>query len=381
MRISPVTLFTRVAAAAACVLVFGGALEACARVDDYLSYGAPLLSNYRMEDLLEDSGGSIGGKPGARFEKWKLNNRGLQGPEVPAQKQPGRLRVLVLGASESFGLYESPGKAYPAQLQEVLAQRLGRPVEVLNGALPGMSLPRVIHFCENRLAALQPDVVIYYPTPASYLDESAPSLQVKRVPPQSKRPQPRILRRGWQVVKSAAPTPVQDWLRNREIVRATRGQEPGWLYREVPEDRVELFRGHLELLARRVRAAGVSLVLATHANRFHPPISPADERWLLSWRVYYPRAEGKVLLAMERRANEVIRDVAREQGLPLTDIASAVGPDPRNFADFAHFTDAGSRQAAQALGDTVIGLRTEQERGGGAVIASDAGGRRLTSSR
>lgn len=344
----------KAAAAVLYVAVFGVTLEACARVDDYVSYGAPLLANYQLDDLREETPNGVQGKPGARFEKWKLNSLGVQGPEVPAQKSPGRLRVLVLGASESFGLYESPGKSYPAQLQELLAAQLGRPVEVLNAALPGMSLPRVIRYCENRLETLRPDVVVYYPTPAAYLDVEAPTLNEKaRASTGRPKPKPRLLRRGWQLAKGIMPGDLQDWLRRREIRAATMGQEPGWLFREVPEDRVRLFEEHLLVLVRGVKKSGARLVLATHANRFREPLAPAEQQQLVAWRRSYPRAEEPVIPAMDRRANEVIRRVAREQGLALTDIAAAVSPEPRHFADFVHFTDTGATLAARALAQTV----------------------------
>lgn len=99
--------------------------------------------------------------------------------------------------------------------------------------------------------------------------------------------------------------------------------------------------------------AGARLVLATHANRFRD-LQPAFERQqLLAWRLNYPRAEEHVLLEMERRANEAVRQAASASGAALADVASAVQPEPANFADFVHFTDAGSARAARAFADAI----------------------------
>jgi len=357
----------KAALAALYAAIFGLTLEGAARVDDYVSYGAPLLGNYALEDLREETPGGIQGKPGARFEKWKLNSLGLQGPEVSAEKRTGHLRVLVLGASESFGLYETPGKSYPARLQELLAAQLNRPVEVLNGALPGMSLPRVVRFCERRLDTLRPDVVIYYPTPAAYLDVKAPSLEAAgrgrtgNGKSGGSRPKPRLLRRGWQLVKASLPTPVEDWLRRREIAQETSGEDPSWLFREVPRERLDLFEQHLSTLIWTVRESGARLVLATHANRFREPLTSTERRQLLAWRQNYPRAEEEVILAMDRQANAMIRRLAADEDLPVADIAAAVPPEPRLFADFVHFTDAGSELAARALAETIAGDATASD--------------------
>jgi lysophospholipase L1-like esterase len=340
------------AAAAFYVVLFAAALEACARVDDFLSYGAPPADNhYTLERLKIVDEDGIRGRPGARFEKWQMNRQGFRGAD--AAPEAGSLRVLVLGASETFGLYESPGKEYPAQLRELLAARLGRPVEVMNAGLPGMSLPRAVQFCERRLERLRPDLVLYYPTPAGYLDEEPPALPRADREPRRERPMPRLARRLPGALKTLLPEAAQDALRRRELARAARGKPEGWLFREAPEERVALFERDLRALARAVKAAGVPLVLATHAHRFREPLTEPEARHLRAWRRFYPRAEETVILRMEARANAAIRLVAAEEGAALADLAAAVPPEPANFHDFAHFTDQGARLAAEAFAGTV----------------------------
>jgi lysophospholipase L1-like esterase len=330
-----------------------GSLEACARVDDYLSYGAPLLGNSSIEDLKTVDGTGMHGRPRARFEKWRMNSLGLQGPEVPRKKAPGHFRVLVLGASESFGLYESPGMSYPAQLERLLARRIDRPVEVLNGALWGMSLPRVTQFCESHLSELDPDVVVYYPTPTGYLDEEPPSAARAPAPGRKERPALRLLRRGQTALQGLLPKGAQERLRERELARAARGKPASWFFHRVPEERLGLFRTDLSALVQCVRRSNARLVLATHANRFRPPLAPSEKSYLVLWRKFYPRADEDALLGMEEKANGVIRRVAQAEGVAAADVAAAVPPEPRNFHDFAHFSDRGAGLAAAALADAI----------------------------
>lgn len=60
-----------------------------------------------------------------------LNRYGYRGPVVGA-KQPGELRVVMLGGSTVFGYGVSWNESIPAHLETKLQQRLNRPVKVVN---------------------------------------------------------------------------------------------------------------------------------------------------------------------------------------------------------------------------------------------------------
>ena len=60
-----------------------------------------------------------------------LNRYGYRGPVVP-RKQPGELRVVMLGGSTVFGYGVSWNESIAAQLEPRLQARLGRPVKVVN---------------------------------------------------------------------------------------------------------------------------------------------------------------------------------------------------------------------------------------------------------
>lgn len=60
-----------------------------------------------------------------------LNRYGYRGPVV-GRKQPGELRVVMLGGSTVFGYGVAWNESIPAQLEPRLRERLGRPVTVVN---------------------------------------------------------------------------------------------------------------------------------------------------------------------------------------------------------------------------------------------------------
>src|SRR5437016_13078311 len=96
-------------------------LEVCARVDNYVSYGMPFFGSDSIDSLYTTDRLGKCGLPNARYRKWKLNSLGYRGPEL----HPGRQRIICIGASETFGLYEDEGQEYPRQLERELNRRAG----------------------------------------------------------------------------------------------------------------------------------------------------------------------------------------------------------------------------------------------------------------
>src|SRR5205823_3540189 len=96
-----------------CFIIVVLTLELCARVDDYVTFGAPLFAPYNAETMYQMDAIGKHGKPNARYKKWQLNNLGYRGPDP----QSGKTTILCFGSSETFGLYEAPGEEYPRQLE------------------------------------------------------------------------------------------------------------------------------------------------------------------------------------------------------------------------------------------------------------------------
>jgi hypothetical protein len=351
--------------------LFAVVFEVTCRIEDLIRYGTPILSPYTSQTdlVLRDEFGARG-RPNARFQKWVLNGIGTRGPEVSASKPPTTLRVVTAGASETFGLYESPGREYPRQLEDSITESLsvlrcpdGRRfehVEVVNAALPGMSLPTVALDVKHRIAGLAPDVIVYYPTPSQYLDELPPG----SVPPRGRDADPRTdptralypraIARLRSQAKTILPGFVQTWLRQRETRRVLSARPEGWRFtRGVPQDRIEQFERDLRGMVGTMRATGATPILATNSNAFVGR-ERASNDVLIAWERFTPRATGDVILAFDSTAREVVRRVARDSAVAVADVEHAVHT-PDAFADFLHFTDAGAAGVAGTMARTIVG--------------------------
>lgn len=346
----------------AMAVVFIATLEGMARLDDYVTWQAPFFGDYSPEILSTTDEMGHHGRPEAQYQKWKLNRFGLRNPEITLAKPAGLERVLLLGASELFGLYETPGQELAAQLQGILNAKYPGRFQVINGSHFGMSLPRIQEYYSRLLIKLDPSFVVIYPTPAFYLDDLPPKPvgAQSSAPGQAKAFELRIKSKIVNALKKFVPVGI-----NKEIYRLLwwknrRASGADYAFRAVPPERLGLFKNDLESLLRTVADSGAKVILATHANRFAVDFSAEDLFHMYAWLLNYPRADPAVILAMENQARSVVLGVAREFGTTVVDLSSQLGGQSKAFADFVHFTDHGAGIAADAIGRAIIAAENGQ---------------------
>jgi len=329
-------------------------IEASARIDDRIMYGAPLLENYDVWRIYQVDGLGMHGRPYASYLKWKMNSLGYRGPEP----RSGTILIATIGASETFGLYESEDNEYPRQLERNINRRLGRDaVSVVNAAYPGMSLTTSMRLLPDMLERVRPVVVTIYPSPSSYISLDGFDRVHGRRPPA--RPELRLTRRVGERLKEVLPRPVQNWMRKWVIEREVRRM--GILPMDrLPKPNVDRFRSDTERMVGMLMERGVTPVLVTHATRFGESASPEDYPMLVAWRKFFPEMKEDGFVVMERQLNDVMRDVARERGLLLVDAARIMPPGQTCFADFSHLTDDGAARLARILDDAIAPVLTEK---------------------
>ena len=341
--------------------------ETMARLDDAVRMGTPFLASPEYNDLIMHDSLGIRGRPLAQYQKWRLNSAGFRGSEISRVPQPRCIRVAVIGASETFGYYESPGKEYPAQLADSLREK--GCYEVVNAAIAGMSLPAAIQLWDNWVSRFRPDIVVLYLPPAFYLSEDPPHFAEpthEGASPVPSRFALRLMDRLHDRIEY--PDFIQRKRVAKSISREIAGKSDDWFFRTLPADRLALFRTHLDSLVTSIRATGAVPVLATHAMRFSDPPKASDADLLRSWRKFSPRATEDVLLAFERAAAVSTRELAHERGLPLADVADLMTGQTQWFADFTHFDDGGAGVAASVMARVIERLVVPRTAGGRAVV-------------
>lgn len=347
----------------ALMLTFGVTIEASARTEDWVRYRMPFFSPFRNQgELLVRGRDGAHGRPGARYMKWAINNLGMRGPEATGVKPRGTIRVITVGASETFGLYESPNREFPRQLADSLVKAsagngclgsAGPKFEVLNAALPGMSLPTIDQDVRMRLSRLGPDIIVAYPTPVQYLANTPPvpaaidSTAAAAPIPWTRALYPRMVDRIRGQLKEMLPAPVQTIIRRWQAARAARERPAGWAFDAPPADRIAMYDRDLRRLIGSIRAVGAVPILATHANAFAAG-ARHDTTLMVMWERFYPRASGNTIVEFDSIGRLVTLRAAHDSGLAVVDLQESM-LDRSFFQDYAHFTDAGSSQVASAL--------------------------------
>jgi hypothetical protein len=339
--------------------------ELAARLDDALFHSVPFFANPRYEDLIMEDWFGRRGRPHAQFRNWKLNSLGFRGAEITLDRRPGCARVVVMGASETFGFYESPGHEYPSLLGKKLAAR--GCVEVVNTAVIGMSLGSMRPYWAHWVARLNPDLVVIYPSPLFYLASSEPVTPTAHAKPATPAAaaapgnhaagaeldhpfESRFIKRLRGVASSATPRWVSMYFNERRV-RAALGAQPA-----VPEVRspppadLASFRVDLTELVESIRSSGARVVLLTHAQRASLPIERRTLPDLWEARIWVPRAALPVFVEFNLAGNEIIRETARQESAQVIDVARVLNGRWDCFGDLNHLDDKG----AELIADTIM---------------------------
>jgi peptidoglycan/LPS O-acetylase OafA/YrhL len=88
------------------------------------------------------------------------NSLGFPGPEYPPSKPPQTLRILTTGDAFTSAEGVDTGQAWPRLLEDSLARRTGRPVEVLNFAITGYGPNQYAAVIRSYAPIYKPDLII-----------------------------------------------------------------------------------------------------------------------------------------------------------------------------------------------------------------------------
>ena len=343
-------------------------LEIVARVEDRIAHGIAFTSRVASpNDMVWLHPNGARGRPNARYQQWRLNNLGFRGPDIAPTPAPGTARIITVGASETFGLYESPEKEYARQLEDSLRARAATAcgthppvIEVANAALPGMATPSMAVALDQVIRAAAPNVIVLYPSPGFYLNPRGPLPTFGPAGADSSLPFANALRfrvatRAARQARAIVSGPLRAQVRRIVLKRSIKRWENS-RFTSVPPDRATQFDEDLRRAIGVARSTGAQVVLMGHANATMEA-GFSDQTLLEAWVYQFPRATGEVLRTFHARAFELEREIARDSGVVFVDLPAALsGREKSAFADFVHFTDAGAAMVAATLADTVLPL-------------------------
>jgi len=281
---------------------------------------------------------------------------GIIGLSLSLSLRKRGVKVLVVERGEpgreashaAAGMLADHGDEFPSQLADSL-QRNGC-YEVVNAAVTGLTLTGQVQLWQNWVSRFRPTVVVIYASPTFYLSADPPEFAPRRTASTTSAPTSQPASANFSSIQLSSrllarmrdrvdfPSFIQRRRVMKRIAKAIEGRPEDWIYRSVPEDRVMLFRQHLDSLVGEIRATGAIPILVTHAMRFGQRLDAEDRDLLQSWRQFTPRASENVLMSFEMQTAGIVRDLARVRGVLFT----------------------GSTRAAQSI-DRALAQRPERE--------------------
>lgn len=271
-----------------------------------------------------------------------INALGLRGPEVPPAKPPGRLRILCLGDSTTFGVWRNDvfeirhDTSYPAELGALLSRRGHADVEALNAGVMGYTTAHALRLLLSRLQRLSPDVVTIRlgnndhtltGLQPWYLSVTTPYELLRRLPASAF---------DWRIVQ----TGFDAW---------QRATGPSRTFQRTYKVPIEEFERNLGRLIETARAIGAKPLFLDFPYR---PIAQGE------WRgepLPNPTTEARnldELHAIHATYQAVVERVARAHDVPFVETAAALYGHPvRTFTDFdnSHPNATGLRVTAEVL--------------------------------
>lgn len=355
-------------------LAFFVSMELCARIDDRFKYQAPIFGAYGP-DLLRgtDKDGISHNVPNSRFEKWEINNFGFRGDPLAPVKRNEVKRIVCLGTSESFGLYEDPNMEWPAQLKALLQN--DKRYEVINASVIGLGIEGFIPYFKKYIFHLQPDTVILYVNPYFYLGSKIKERERRGNRPSSQnitnelskktknrisdRLKPRSIPKIIQVIKQHIPQSLLKTYQVWNMSRQVRGLEESLLKGKspldvVPREYLESFELDMKNLVNFVKHHRIQVILGTYPTlatkenlKYHPEIFLDARRFTIWFSL-------NGMIEASNRFNDVLRLVAEKTGVCLVDSSRNVPKNIQYFGDNVHYTNEGARLVARSFRDFIL---------------------------
>lgn len=358
------------------VVAFMLTIELCTRIDDAIRYDAPLWKTYNADGLKGiDSEGISYNIPNAVFQKWQNNGYGFRGPEIVPAKTPGTVRVVCLGASESYGLYESPGKEWPAQLRTLLQNSK---YQIINVSVVGLGLGSYEAYLKKYVLQLEPDIIVCFINPLFYAIgfEKNPGHQVsilktgatvtgrKPAAPTRKitfssRCLPKIKQVLKQALQDSLPKVLksyQVWNLQKQINTAELTQLGGQKPKDmVSANSVASFSHDLSGFVSFLESRKIKVLLATYPALISHDNLAAYPDIFLDNRRFFVRFSLFGMLDVLEKYNSAIRTVAIKHGGKCVDCQAAIPKTDRYFGDNVHYTDQGARLIAEKIAGQILG--------------------------
>jgi lysophospholipase L1-like esterase len=282
------------------------------------------------------------------------NALGFRGPEKPADWEAATT-VVAIGGSTTECFYLSDGKDWPAQLMARLQPRMPQ-LWLNNAGLDGHSTFGHQVLLDDYVVKLKPDVVLFMMGVNDIGVEAMRSYDSEML-------ENKTGFKNWLVNHSAILSTISN------IRRAAAAKRMGLSHQFEPLSKLKplviapdsmdravaaqasgraAFSRRVHGLLATCKQHGMKPVIITQAMLWGDTLDPVTGLSLGDVALH-EGGNGRMRWAVLESYNDVLRQIALEQGLPLLDLARMMPKSTAYFYDAYHFTNAGASKVADLL--------------------------------
>jgi lysophospholipase L1-like esterase len=281
------------------------------------------------------------------------NSLGYRNDEFSLEKPSGVYRIVALGGSSTYDVSIKDNAAtFTAQLERLLRENSGyQNVQVINAGVPGYNSWEILVNLEFRVLDLDPDLVIIYEgtndvharlvEPSAYRGDDLGRRQTWRVPPIALWEHSALLRILSRMMNVTRQVSIDDFVSSPTYVSwpyeyrlSEDNLDPGEILKENPPI---YFRRNLENMSAIAKEHDVLIMLATWAH------SPYLKDY--ASQDYYQHGF--------QENNDVVKEVAADQQIPLFHFAEVMPQEAIYWADGRHVNEAGALVKARLFAEYI----------------------------
>lgn len=312
---------------------------------------------------------------GTRF---RINSSGMRGPDPSEESSPGALRVFTLGGSSVFD-HHAP-TSWAERVGGLLSEYTTCNVESFNAGVPGYSSRESMAFYHDFIRYQSPDVVMLYHgwNDVKYMLPFKDGIDTNRFfSVRSWRDKYKFLTapqpvRNWEALKMM----LQDTFEGSKVLqeKATRSSldlltGSAWAASPAPRGGAALvakwadspgmafFKNNVLAFVQAVKSDGALPVLVAQITLAVPELS-AEAAGKIAYQ--FIGLDNDNLVAVNDAMVDVLRQVSRQEGVPLIDLRKSFNGDLRFLKDHVHMSRLGSEVFAEGLAQALLPVLAER---------------------
>src|SRR5215216_2213349 len=279
------------------------------------------------------------------------NSLGYRNDEFTLEKPSGVYRIVALGGSSTYDVSIKDNAAtFTAQLERLLKEDYGyQNVQVINAGVPGYNSWEILVNLEFRVLDLDPDLVIIYENtndfharmvePSAYRGDDLGIRQAWQVPPVALWEHSALLRIVSRMMNMSRQISIDDFVSSPTYVSwpyeyrlSDDNLDPSEILKENPPI---YFRRNLENMSAIAKDHDIRILLTTWAYSPYLKDYAAED--------YYQDGF--------KENNDVIKEVAADQQVPIFDFAALMPQDAKYWADGRHVNEEGALVKARLFAE------------------------------